>query len=184
MTENVPVEAGRLFLNHWSNGSPSWSGGPPAQDAVTTVMYVKAYFNSSDAARAQAAEQRCAAGGPRTCTIPGEVRERTPSGSSSVNAPAAAPITVLPVVTKSTTAASAPTSSLPAPGKVPFLSENPENLVGQITYDRTYNCEGCELGDDGKKKKSAASNLRSIDSIGYGFSFGLSIIGMFILSYH
>ncbi|KAI8634651.1 glycoside hydrolase, family 16 [Xylariaceae sp. FL1651] len=43
----VPTSPGHLLLSHWSNGNPGWSRGPPATDAVTTVSYVKAYFNSS-----------------------------------------------------------------------------------------------------------------------------------------
>ncbi|KAJ4362490.1 hypothetical protein N0V83_010584 [Neocucurbitaria cava] len=31
MTQNVPTEGGGLFFNHWSNGDPSWSAGPPGQ---------------------------------------------------------------------------------------------------------------------------------------------------------
>lgn len=51
MTEGVPDQPGRLFINHWSNGDKLWSGGPPKQDAVMTVSYVKAYFNSTNATR-------------------------------------------------------------------------------------------------------------------------------------
>jgi beta-glucanase (GH16 family) len=50
-TSAVPTEAGRLILQHWSNGNPLWSGGPPEEDAVLQVRYVKAYFNSSDITR-------------------------------------------------------------------------------------------------------------------------------------
>lgn len=46
----MPSAAGHLILQHWSNGNPFWSGGPPDQDAVITVSYVKAYFNSSSGA--------------------------------------------------------------------------------------------------------------------------------------
>lgn len=56
----VPVTAGHLALNHWSNGNAGWSGGPPADDAVMAVRYVKAYFNSSDAARQRDFAGRCA----------------------------------------------------------------------------------------------------------------------------
>lgn len=45
----IPSDAGHLILQHWSNGNPKWSGGPPAKDAMLRVSYVKAYFNSSDA---------------------------------------------------------------------------------------------------------------------------------------
>ncbi|PMD20621.1 glycoside hydrolase family 16 protein [Hyaloscypha hepaticicola] len=48
MTTNVPVTGGRLVFNHWSNGNPGWSAGPPVADATMTVAYMKAYFNSSD----------------------------------------------------------------------------------------------------------------------------------------
>nr|OQO21013.1 hypothetical protein B0A51_12877 [Rachicladosporium sp. CCFEE 5018] len=44
-TENVPDAPGHLLLSHWSNGNVGWSMGPPAEDAVLTVSYVKAYFN-------------------------------------------------------------------------------------------------------------------------------------------
>ncbi|KAL7940919.1 glycoside hydrolase family 16 protein [Trichoderma barbatum] len=45
---SVPSGPGHIILQHWSNGNPLWSGGPPQQDAVLTVSYVKAYFNSSN----------------------------------------------------------------------------------------------------------------------------------------
>lgn len=68
----VPVTAGHLALNHWANGNADWSGGPPAADAVTEVRYVKAYFNSSAAARQGDFGRRCvdpeAAGA--VCDIP------------------------------------------------------------------------------------------------------------------
>jgi beta-glucanase (GH16 family) len=55
-----PPAAGRhLILSHWSNGNSQWSQGPPAQDAVLTIGYVKAYFNSSDLLRQSAALARC-----------------------------------------------------------------------------------------------------------------------------
>ena len=44
----VPSVGGHLILSHWSNGNGNWSGGPPERDALLTVNYVKAYFNSSD----------------------------------------------------------------------------------------------------------------------------------------
>lgn len=47
----VPTEAGRLILQHWSNGNPLWSGGPPREDSALVVRYVKAYFNSSEEGR-------------------------------------------------------------------------------------------------------------------------------------
>ena len=68
----VPSSPGHLVLQHWSNGNALWSGGPPAQDTVMTVQYVKAYFNSSSARRAHDFATRCAdAGAPNAvCRIP------------------------------------------------------------------------------------------------------------------
>lgn len=51
-TQNLSYSTpGRLVINHWSNGNAGWSGGPPPTDAFMTVMYVKAYFNSSNPLR-------------------------------------------------------------------------------------------------------------------------------------
>ncbi|KAI1267242.1 glycoside hydrolase, family 16 [Xylariaceae sp. FL1019] len=57
--DGVPVSSGHLLLSHWSNGNAGWSQGPPAQDAVTTVSYVKAYFNSSLEQRKSEFADRC-----------------------------------------------------------------------------------------------------------------------------
>ncbi len=59
MTQAVPTDAGHITMSHWSNGDPSWSGGPPEKDAVLTVSYVKAYFNSSEPARQKDYSGRC-----------------------------------------------------------------------------------------------------------------------------
>ncbi|KAK3902783.1 hypothetical protein C8A05DRAFT_43860 [Staphylotrichum tortipilum] len=79
----VPTSPGHLILQHWSNGNPSWSGGPPAADeAVLAVRYVKAYFNSSMPARKGDWQRRC--GDPEApgavCVIP-DVREGNDSAA-------------------------------------------------------------------------------------------------------
>ncbi|KAI1757728.1 glycoside hydrolase, family 16 [Xylaria castorea] len=56
---SVPTTAGHLLLSHWSNGNPGWSHGPPTADAVMTVSYVKAYFNSSLEQRQRDFALRC-----------------------------------------------------------------------------------------------------------------------------
>lgn len=56
---SVPSGPGHLILQHWSNGNPLWSGGPPEQDALLTVSYVKAYFNSSDPSVYSSWEKGC-----------------------------------------------------------------------------------------------------------------------------
>ncbi|KAL8850683.1 MAG: hypothetical protein Q9221_004402 [Calogaya cf. arnoldii] len=45
-TTLVPTVPGNIILNHWSHGQDGWELGPPKQDALMTVAYVKAYFNT------------------------------------------------------------------------------------------------------------------------------------------
>ncbi|KAF1981252.1 glycoside hydrolase family 16 protein [Aulographum hederae CBS 113979] len=59
MTSSIPNSPGRLVMNHWSNGDPRWSAGPPAQDAVMTISYVKAYFNSTEQDRREVYQRNC-----------------------------------------------------------------------------------------------------------------------------
>jgi beta-glucanase (GH16 family) len=68
----VPTMAGHLVLQHWSNGNPLWSGGPPTTNATLAVNYVKAYFNSSTAERNKDWALRCGdMSGPNSvCEIP------------------------------------------------------------------------------------------------------------------
>lgn len=56
----IPTRPGHLLVSHWSNGNPGWSRGPPPADALTSVRHVKAYYNSSDPARADDFADRCA----------------------------------------------------------------------------------------------------------------------------
>ncbi|EPE06072.1 glycoside hydrolase family 16 protein [Ophiostoma piceae UAMH 11346] len=67
-SDAVPTHAGHLVMQQWSNGNPQWSGGPPTQDATTTVAYVKAYFNSSSSQRQSDWAHRC-----RDMNAPGAV---------------------------------------------------------------------------------------------------------------
>ncbi|RPA76342.1 concanavalin A-like lectin/glucanase [Ascobolus immersus RN42] len=73
--EFIPSVPGKIILSHWSNGEPSWSAGPPAEDAKMVVSYVKAYFNSSDPDRQKKHQSRCkGADGPNTvCLIPDQL---------------------------------------------------------------------------------------------------------------
>lgn len=68
----VPTSPGHLVLRHWSNGNIKWSGGPPKQDAIMEVKYVKAYFNSSLEQRAEDWAGRCkdATAPNAVCRIP------------------------------------------------------------------------------------------------------------------
>jgi hypothetical protein len=85
-TENVPSTAGRIHLSHWSNGNPLWSGGPPEHDAVLTVSYVKAYFNSTNSTRTQQYAHMCPAEHTgelnQTCEIPTQFDPPNPFGNN------------------------------------------------------------------------------------------------------
>lgn len=59
MDTDIPTSPGHITFSHWSNGDPLWSGGPPEEDAVLTVQYFKAYFNSSLDSRHSDWERRC-----------------------------------------------------------------------------------------------------------------------------
>lgn len=183
MRDNVPNDAGRLFLNHWSNGSPGWSGGPPESEAVMTVLYAKAYFNSSDAARIAAAAGRCRSGGS-VCRIPGESSDG--AGAASGGSGTASGQSTIQAMSSVAVASSAPSSALPGPGRVPFLSVDPGNVVGQILYNAT-SCDGCnEANEDStttKKKKSSASRLGHGVAVNYSISYAWILLGIFVLVY-
>lgn len=48
MTTNVPDAPGRILLNHWTDGNPNFSGGPPTEDSKLKVSQLNMFFNSSD----------------------------------------------------------------------------------------------------------------------------------------
>ncbi|KAF4553856.1 putative glycosyl hydrolases family 16 protein 6 [Elsinoe fawcettii] len=68
-TSVIPHEPGHLIINHWSNGDEKWSGGPPGEDAVVSVSYVKAYFNSSDESKRRVFESNCVPGVGEVCAV-------------------------------------------------------------------------------------------------------------------
>lgn len=76
MTEQLPTEGGGIFFNHWSNGDPKWSAGPPDADTVMTLSYMKGYFNSTDTERSQNDyKKRCPTFDPaKVCPIPAQTR--------------------------------------------------------------------------------------------------------------
>jgi beta-glucanase (GH16 family) len=82
MTENIPTEGGRLFLNHWSNGDPLWSAGPPEKDTPMTISYIKAYFNSTSEERHKVHQERCPNYDPnKVCAIPAQ--DKAPNGKNA-----------------------------------------------------------------------------------------------------
>ncbi|CAE7022543.1 hypothetical protein P3342_005070 [Pyrenophora teres f. teres] len=79
--DNIPTDSGSIFFNHWSNGDPSWSAGPPDRDTVMTISYMKSYFNSTDTERSQNDyKKRCPTFDPaKVCTIPSQTTIPDPS---------------------------------------------------------------------------------------------------------
>ena len=79
-----PMAPGHLSVNHWSNGNAYWSQGPPEVDAVVTVKYVKAYFNTSDEGANQMFEEGCRQkADPQPCLVPEEAFQASGSGNMS-----------------------------------------------------------------------------------------------------
>lgn len=66
VTQNIPRVGGKLHMSHWSNGNQGWSAGPPEQDAVMVVSYVKAYFNTSS----ERSSLACVGAEAKMCKIP------------------------------------------------------------------------------------------------------------------
>jgi hypothetical protein len=89
-TSAVSTQPGHLILTNWSNGNNLWSSGPPPEDSVISVAYVKAYFNSSLNDRQSACATRCkgSTSPDAICVIPDvkippDSATPTSSGSSS-----------------------------------------------------------------------------------------------------
>jgi len=79
-----PMAPGHLSVNHWSNGNSYWSQGPPETDAVLTVKYVKAYFNTSDDGLNQMFQEGChQKEDPQPCLVPEEEFQADGSGNMS-----------------------------------------------------------------------------------------------------
>ncbi|KIL84720.1 hypothetical protein FAVG1_11947 [Fusarium avenaceum] len=81
--DDMPSTGGHLILQHWSNGNPLWSGGPPMEDAVVTVSYVKAYFNSSNNQRQSFLSQKCHEFSEASVCLIRDVTNPTSPGKSS-----------------------------------------------------------------------------------------------------
>lgn len=79
---NVPKSPGAIHISHWSDGNDKWSGEPPEQNAVMTVSYVKAYFNSSNPEATNNSTMLCKPGEQpnSTCKIPNNENAPDPSG--------------------------------------------------------------------------------------------------------
>ncbi|KAL7955410.1 glycoside hydrolase family 16 protein [Trichoderma compactum] len=91
---SVPSGPGHIILQHWSNGNPLWSGGPPKEDTVLTVSYVKAYFNSSASTAQSSWAESCqkargydsdSSSNDRVCTIADVTAANASTGGTFFN---------------------------------------------------------------------------------------------------
>ncbi len=79
---NVPSTPVPFSFDHWSNGDPTASTGPPHNvDHFATVRYVRLFFNSSRADREQEFAQQCTAGIVPVCSTD----DTTLRGSTTFN---------------------------------------------------------------------------------------------------
>ncbi|QDS77245.1 hypothetical protein FKW77_003266 [Venturia effusa] len=83
-TQDLPGSPGHVILNHWSNGDPGWSGGPPTQDTAVTIEYARLYFNSSDAREKERFIRACPFGDSgKVCDIGGHVALMPPVSTTA-----------------------------------------------------------------------------------------------------
>ncbi|KAI7879071.1 concanavalin A-like lectin/glucanase [Lichtheimia hyalospora FSU 10163] len=47
LTTNIPKRPSRFMFNHWSDGNPKFSMGPPKETAKMEIMNITAFFNHS-----------------------------------------------------------------------------------------------------------------------------------------
>lgn len=47
LKDNVPTEAGPWVWNVWTNGDPTFSAGPPKEDALFKIASVVMFFNTT-----------------------------------------------------------------------------------------------------------------------------------------
>ncbi|KAJ5726594.1 uncharacterized protein N7483_007951 [Penicillium malachiteum] len=78
---DVPSWNTAVLFSHWSNGASGWTQGPPEEDAIMTISYFKAYFNSSDSQRTSDYNNRCKEpSAPNAiCVIPNDPGNNTSS---------------------------------------------------------------------------------------------------------
>ncbi|KAB5588587.1 Glycoside hydrolase family 16 protein [Ceratobasidium theobromae] len=69
VSKNSPTVPSSLLANVWSDGGSGWTQGPPTQDAIATIYYIKAYFNSTSLTESQFNAQCAAASSQTPCSV-------------------------------------------------------------------------------------------------------------------
>ncbi|KAL8717095.1 MAG: hypothetical protein Q9225_005630 [Loekoesia sp. 1 TL-2023] len=144
LVEGVPETPGRIMLNHWSNGDPNWSKGPPAKDVYMTVAYVKAYFNTSS----EGTQPRSQCGNPNAedavCKVPDQIGPVNPGQGTTFltsQSPKNQPNQPLPTSISPPTASSTGSSSSAAPNDSVAIPVSPDATCGGA---QGYTCMGSE----------------------------------------
>ncbi|KAL8887734.1 MAG: hypothetical protein Q9215_004736 [Flavoplaca cf. flavocitrina] len=138
----VPYRAGGLILNHWSNGDPGWSAGPPAKDADMQFSYIKAYFNSSSGAANAEYKSRCKdPNAPNAiCKVPDQTTPPDPGKATTFLSPNKG----LPGDNPSPPPTSPPPEQPPPPPAAPQKKVSPDNSCGG---QNEYTCLGSGEGN-------------------------------------
>lgn len=76
---NVPQAPGHIALNHWSNGDPRYSTGPPVENVTHTVSFLQAVYNDPNVT-SLACKRRTSA-----CVVADGRIEGQPDSSTSVS---------------------------------------------------------------------------------------------------
>jgi len=69
ISKNSPDQPSYLLANVWSDGGSGWTHGPPTSDAVATIYYINAYFNSSSVTPGDFDQVCTAAGNVAPCSV-------------------------------------------------------------------------------------------------------------------
>ncbi|KAF8600000.1 concanavalin A-like lectin/glucanase [Ceratobasidium sp. AG-I] len=69
VSKNSPTVASSLLANVWSDGGSGWTQGPPTSDAIATIYYIKAYFNSTSLSASQFNTQCAAVTNKTPCNV-------------------------------------------------------------------------------------------------------------------
>lgn len=69
VSKNSPTVPSSILANVWSDGGPLWTKGPPTEDAIATIYYIKGYFNSTSLSESQFNSQCAAAASRVPCSV-------------------------------------------------------------------------------------------------------------------
>lgn len=77
ISTNVPQAPGRIAMNHWSDGDPNFSQGPPTRNSTITVSYLQAVYNDTGAPALACRKMKSA------CLVTDGVVRGSPSSSTA-----------------------------------------------------------------------------------------------------